>query len=57
MFEVDVCQVVAGLVIIRMEAEAGDGLGHHTFFCQDVVVRAGKEVLIGVRIAGKARAM
>src|SRR2546427_377169 len=56
-FEINMRQVVAGLVIIRMESETGDGLRHHTFFGQHIVIRPRKEILIGMGIAGQVCAM
>src|SRR5581483_10665753 len=55
--EVDVVKVVTGLVIVGMQAEAGDGLRDHTLLGQRVIVGPAEEMLLGMRIAHQLGAM
>src|SRR6478672_884772 len=54
MLEVDMRDVVAGLVVVAVQSVAGDCLRHHTFLGESIVIGAGKEVLIWMGIARQA---
>src|SRR4029077_4027210 len=55
--EVEVGKIVAGAVIVGMEAEAGDGLGDHALFGQSVIIRTLEELLLWMRISHQLGAM
>jgi len=50
--EVEFGNFVGGLVVVLVEAVAGDGLGDDAAFCEGVVVGALEEVLGGVGVCG-----
>src|SRR5215469_14204829 len=45
MCEIEMGNVIAGTVIVRVQTEAGDGLRDHAFERECVIVRPGKEIL------------
>src|SRR5437868_9074441 len=49
--------IVAGTVIVRVQAKAGDGLRDHAFERESVVIGAGEEVLFWMRICDQPGAM
>src|SRR6185312_16725367 len=55
--EVDGAELVRRLVVVLMQAEAGDGLGDDAGPCERVVVRTLEELLCGVRIGDEVRAV
>lgn len=57
MGEVDGGELVAGLVIVLMEAEAGDGLGDDALASEGDVVGALEEVLFGVGVVDEVGAV
>src|SRR5262249_23824306 len=57
MREVEMRDVIAGTVIIRMQSEARYGLGDHSFQGERIIVRAGEEILFGMWISNQLGAM
>ncbi len=51
--KVDGAELVGGMVVVLMEAEAGDGVGDHTLQRKGVVVGSAEELLFRVRILGE----
>ena len=52
--EVDVSEIVGGLVVVGSESVAGDGLGDDAAAGKVEIVRALEEVLGGMGIGGRA---
>ncbi len=57
MGEVDGAEFVAGLVVVLVEAEAGDGLGDDALESESVVVGALEEFFAGVGVVDEVRAV
>ncbi len=55
--EVDRAEFVAGLVVVLVQAEAGDGVGDDTLVRERVVIGSLKEVLRRVRVVDQMGAM
>src|SRR5665213_2733184 len=55
--EVDAVKFVTRLVVILVQAKAGDGLGDDALLCEGVVVGAAKEMLSLVRVVDQVSAV
>src|ERR1700722_6596862 len=57
MRKVDAADFVARLMVVRMQAKAGNGLGDNSAAGKTVVVRAPEKLLLGMRIGNQVGAM
>ena len=57
MLEIDMCDVVAGLMIVGVQSITGNGLCDDALLGEDVIIGAPKEILGGMRIGDEVGAV